>query len=128
MRESGKPYVPELGQALFGCPTSEFAAPDEWADLLYSLGELVEASGADYNPAANTGEVFENGTFKMRAYWWGDENAPESEEPNFLHKPSGLEVRWYKWAGRGTSTNNPEADMPAVVKECAASLAGLGHA
>jgi hypothetical protein len=30
---------------------------------------------------------------KPCSYWWMD-------QPNFLHKPSGLEVRWYKYIGR----------------------------
>lgn len=45
------------------------------------------------------------------------------ELPNFQHKASGLEVRWYKWIGRDTKAEIPEgADLPAVFAECVCSL------
>ena len=118
-------YTPELGQAVFGCPTSEYGCPDEWADLLYALGELVKPlTDEEYpaNPASNTGAHFTNDLFEMHAYWWGDEEAPEAYRPNF--RCGELEVRWYKYVGRGMSTNNPEADFRAVFEKCVASLGG----
>lgn len=45
------------------------------------------------------------------------------ELPNFHHKRSGLEVRWYKYIGRGMETKNAEGvDLTAVFSECLASL------
>ncbi len=45
------------------------------------------------------------------------------ELPNFLHKRTGLEVRWYKWIGRGMEVKNADGvDLQAVFAECLASL------
>lgn len=43
--------------------------------------------------------------------------------PNFLHKRTGLEVRWYKWIGRGIESKNADgADLQAIFAECLATL------
>lgn len=45
------------------------------------------------------------------------------ELPNFLHKPSGLEVRWYKYIGRGMDVRGAApANLGALIDECVASL------
>lgn len=45
------------------------------------------------------------------------------ELPNFLHKRTGMEVRWYKYIGRGMEAKNAEGvDLQAVFSECVASL------
>lgn len=48
--------------------------------------------------------------------------------PNFRHEPSGLEVRYYKYAGRDTSTNTEldDAAFTAIVEECIRRVAE-GH-
>jgi hypothetical protein len=44
--------------------------------------------------------------------------------PNFLHKPSGLRIDWYKWIGRDTKTSRPvsPAEWRAIFDECVASV------
>lgn len=44
------------------------------------------------------------------------------ELPNFLHKRTGFEVRWYKWIGRDNEIKNPPTDIAAVIAECIQSL------
>lgn len=45
------------------------------------------------------------------------------ELPNFLHKRTGLEVRWYKWIGRGMECVGLDGvDVNEVIAECLASL------
>lgn len=41
--------------------------------------------------------------------------------PNFLHKPSGTTVHWYKYIGRGMRVDL-RADWRAVLRECVDSL------
>jgi hypothetical protein len=41
--------------------------------------------------------------------------------PNFLHKPTGLRVNWYKWIGRDTEVKG-EGDPLQIIQECIASL------
>lgn len=42
--------------------------------------------------------------------------------PNFRHKASGFEVRWYKWIGRDNETMNDPPDIGTVLSECITSL------
>lgn len=42
--------------------------------------------------------------------------------PNFVHKPSGLRVEWYKYIGRGMEVENMPKDIRAVFRECIESL------
>jgi hypothetical protein len=44
------------------------------------------------------------------------------ELPNFLHKRTGMEVRWYKWIGRGMESVGVPKDVAAVFRECMESL------
>lgn len=61
---------------------------------------------------------------------WMDENphprtCPEMR-PNFRHKPSGLEIRWYKWIGRSMEYLPAEptpVKWRALFAECVVSLA-----
>jgi hypothetical protein len=46
--------------------------------------------------------------------------------PNFRHKASGFEVRWYKYIGRGMETSGPvPADLTPMFRECLDSLPPL---
>lgn len=87
------------------------------------------------------GIEFENDTFEMHPFWWGDCTCgvPEDangfsmgghqptcryEMPNFRHKTSGIEVRWYKWIGRSMEWKgqpSPER-WRAIFAECVASV------
>lgn len=43
--------------------------------------------------------------------------------PNFHHKRTGFEVRWYKWIGRDPETKNADGvNLQEVFAECLASL------
>jgi len=78
------------------------------------------------------GAHYENDVFAMRPQYWGDCDCGDDERhkptcslelPNFLHKQSGLEVRWYKWIGRDMEAKIPEgADLQTIFSECLASL------
>lgn len=46
------------------------------------------------SPFRNTGEIYSNDIFTVRAYNWNG-----NYEPNFEYK--NLKVYWYKWLGRG---------------------------
>lgn len=43
------------------------------------------------------------------------------ELPNFRHKPTGFEVRWYKWIGRDNEYSD-EGNWPAIFAECLADV------
>ncbi len=42
--------------------------------------------------------------------------------PNFRHKATGFEVRWYKWIGRDMETNGVAVDLSKIFNDCLASL------
>jgi len=80
------------------------------------------------------GVDYENDTFVMRRQWWGDctcganDDGREHEEdcmlvlPNFIHKPTGFTVEWYKWIGRGMEIDANGANFIDVLNDCLASL------
>lgn len=45
-----------------------------------------------------------------------------AQAPNFWHKPSGFQVSWYKWIGRGMEWNFVPDDPVAIFKECFDSI------
>lgn len=83
------------------------------------------------------GVNYENDTFVMRKQWWGDCTcgADDSEDemehkpdcaimlPNFVHKPTGFTVEWYKWIGRGMEIDAKGANFHDVLADCLGSLA-----
>lgn len=53
----------------------------------------------------------------------GHADACATQLPNFRHKRTGLEVRWYKWIGRDTeSKNSGGVNLQTVFSECMESL------
>jgi len=54
-----------------------------------------------WNPFDNSGAQFDCDEFSAHAYSWGDDEQP------FNFKWKNLEISWYKWFGRGTSSNIP---------------------
>lgn len=79
------------------------------------------------------GKHFENAVFEMHPYCWCDkDDCPQcgqiETQANFLHKPTGLAVRWYKYAFRATETNCKvirPAELRKIVQECIDSLDGV---
>lgn len=50
------------------------------------------------------GVNYENDTFMMHSFCWCDNDdckwCGEENAPNFLYKPTGAKIWWYKWIGR----------------------------
>ncbi len=74
-------------------------------------------------------EPFENDVFAMRTYCWCDGEGEHKEAcpPNFEYKPTGIQISWYKHAGRGITCNLPKPSMTRwfeVLTECVASVEG----
>lgn len=130
MTTSASAYVPELGQAAFGAPWLEFTMPRFVEAGLRVLGAaLADESSSGGDPCGNTGAIFENDVFAMRAYCWCDGDAhPDGCPANFEHKASGFEASWYKYLGRGGSMSGPidVGRFEVLLEECHASLAGSG--
>jgi len=84
-------------------------------DLLEAaLRAIAESHASDDELAglqpSKYGTTVDNDVFMMHPYCWCEkEDCPwcrlHDSEPNFRYKPTGLEVRWYKYIGRGMETN-----------------------
>lgn len=119
---------------------------DALTDALRSLTRAIYAHDPEHDLGGalggpdGYGANIETPVFTMRRFYWGnctcgahdDPAEPPHkptcafELPNFVHKPTGFEVRWYKWIGRDNETKGtPPADLAQMVRECAASLPPL---
>ena len=114
----------ELGNLLFGNSRGEYHIEPREA-YQSAFAEFLEANGFDgYGHNSGENRCFENDTFIIRPYYWGDDNE-EAELPNFVYKPTGLEIRWYKYPMRDAYSNqdvDPEA-FKAMLAECSKSMA-----
>ena len=110
----------ELGNLVFGHSRGNWSVPREDA-YEQPLVELFEELLPECVPY---GTDFDNDVFTMRTYWWGDEDAPEAIMPNFLHKRTGLELRWYKYALRDSYMNREvsQEEWRQIMDECIASV------
>ena len=82
-----------------------------------------EESGYGLGGQYGYGENFENDVFMMHRYCWCEREDCKwcnGDAPNFLHKPTGSTVTWYKYIGRGMEFG--EADWSTIFKECFLSL------
>ena len=95
-------YQPELGQACFGNPAGEYGLSEiGHASVTYLLDVMrIARWNIDQKEWQYRGGV---GQIEVRPYWWGDDEAPEASLPNLAFK--GVEIRWYKYPGRGMSCN-----------------------
>jgi hypothetical protein len=65
------------------------------------------------------GTLHDDDVWMMHPYCWCEEDSCgwcSNEKPNFLHKPSGFSVTWYKYIGRGMKVKGtPTEAMAALV-------------
>jgi len=100
-----KQYEPELGQAVFGQPSQEFAVSEL---LEAALGHIREELNRVLwnrlqqdcrSPFDNSSARFETEGLSIHAYDWGDDDQP------WNLKCGDIEISWYKYIGRGMSVN-----------------------
>lgn len=112
----------ELGQIVFS--NNDWHKYDcDWAqEGLNLIAEVIaelrgnshDRYGWDGLLTSNSGaEEYVNDIFEMRCYCWCDFGWEENPDhphangcpPNFLYKPTGMIITWYKHAGRGATAN-----------------------
>lgn len=78
---------------------------------------------------------FENNVFLVNPFFWGDDELTEEEEreianqPNFIFKPLGFMIDWYKYPLRG-ATCNQSISLDAfkdILEKCKASVQGCDY-
>jgi hypothetical protein len=100
---------------------------DPFCEFLESIGLSgygqprwsAEAYPCDPDPSASV----RNAVFCVRPFHWG-ENPDIEKLANFEHYPSGLQIRWYKYALRSGKANRDITlfELQAIFDECRASL------
>jgi len=115
-------YISEIGQAVFGQPHKEYTVPIIWHAALSFLDEelrrvMWNIYQYEYDsPFANTGASFAKcEEFLVYAYSWDSD-----EEQPFNFKWRDIEISWYKYLGRGMSSNVPlTAELASeMLEEC----------
>lgn len=114
----------ELGNLIFGNSRGKYAMPrGEYQDVFC---KFLAANGFDgYGFREGSGdETFENETFSIRPYYWGDDEAVAAL-PNFTYKPKGIQISWYKYPLRDSfcSHDITVEKLKEILDECAKSLA-----
>lgn len=132
----------EVGNALFGNARGKFPVNREWQDRFC---EHLNEMGFDGYGFIQTGHehlenfitliaseedapvrVFENETFSLMPYYWGDDENI-SVLPNFVYKPTGFQLSWYKYALRDSYMNQEITFdvLDDLLKHCKNSLEGV---
>ena len=96
----------ELGNLLFGNSRGQY--PIERHPMQEIFWEYFEdafdyhcfVEGYDSNERGG----YENDIFLINPYYWGDDE-DIAAEPNFVYKPEGIEIQWYKYALRDAYCN-----------------------
>lgn len=99
----------ELGQILFHNQPIYHETPAFADALLVAIQHRLGIAFWNVHQKTWAGEHWD-GTWgelppgiEWRNYWWGDDNAPEVQLPNFSFE--GVEIRWYKHPGRSNNAN-----------------------
>ena len=127
----------ELGNLLFGHSRGRFVFPrDTYQESFRAFlkdggfdtyGRPCDMCKENKNWKEGCGDYrFENDVFALRAYYWGNDERV-ARLPNFLHKPSGYEIRWYKYPLRDaySSQKLEIGDFNRILTECLASIGCL---
>lgn len=105
--------MPELGNLLFGNSRGEYPITERghWQDLFIKY--FVDTGYFDgYGFYLNDNQEhktdrggYESNVFILNPYYWGEDDGI-AELPNFVYKPNGLEIQWYKYPFRDSYTNH----------------------
>ena len=121
----------ELGNLIFGHSRGQYHLDDRdrWQDMFWDYFAhdfdyhmfYIPERGDEAHTTDRGG--YENDIFKTNPYYWGDDE-DIMEEPNFIYKPTGLEIRWYKYPLRDTFFNQDISfeEGKRIFEHCAESI------
>lgn len=132
----------ELGNWAFGNSRGKYEVDRSWQDAfvykLYDMGfdgyGLPDCRKDKYKgefktirskhaPERDYINYFENDTFILMPYYWG-EDKEICKFPNFVHKPTGFELQWYKFPLRDSYMNKNISfdELMEIMEDCKRSL------
>lgn len=89
----------EIGNLLFGNSRGTYPVDrDTYQDAFCNFLERNGFDGYGHKEGSDD-DVFENDTFVIRPYYWGDDE-DVAMLPNFVYKPENIELSWYKYPMR----------------------------
>lgn len=126
----------ELGNLIFGNSRGKFEVPrgiseddfiiqEMFIEFMYEIG--LDGYGYIENDKLKEYKTerggFENNIFVINPYYWGEDESI-TEEPNFIFKPTGLEIDWYKYPLRDSYSNKEFnlKEFKDVMKKCKESV------
>ena len=111
----------ELGNLMFGNSRGIYhVSPREIYQDIFC--DFLKRNGFDYYGYRDVDHAdweFETDKFIIRPYYWG-EDEDLADLPNFVYKPTGLEISWYKYPMRDAYSNqdvSPEA-FKEILEDC----------
>ena len=112
----------ELGNILFGHSRGVYAVEPRMS-YQDAFVRFLRAIGCDADGYSDDGQPTENDTFVVRPYYWGEDEAI-AELPNFVYKPTRLEIRWYKYPMRDAYSNLDVSieEFKSILAECEQSM------
>lgn len=120
----------ELGNVIFGNSRGSYKIPGgKWQDRFIEVMDSIGIDNFGYLECDQLGIYetdrggFENEVFLVNPYYWGTEKET-CEKPNFIFKPMGLTINWYKSPLRDAYSNiklNYE-QFENILKECQNSV------
>lgn len=121
----------ELGNMLFGNSRGEFPI-ERSTGFETELDRLFDAYAPDRDTSwREYGVAFENNVFSVFPYYWGDCDCDEEHlsdckmiKPNFLFKPTGFSIDWYKYPLRDSYSNQKITlrEFVTIIDACIESL------
>lgn len=112
---------------IHSCPTYITALLEHLCNELDRIMWNINQRDYDENPFRNSGNVegFKTNVFEVHAYDWGWDYDDESGPQPANFKCGNLEIRWYKYLGRGMWKNRKisEKEMVKIFNKCLNSLA-----
>lgn len=113
----------ELGNMMFGNSRGVYHVEPR-RDYQDPFCKFLDRAGFDFYGYYKDGSnYYENDVFIIRAYYWGEDDEI-AELPNFVYKPTGLEIRWYKYPMRDAYSNQDVGveDFMGLLEACEKSM------
>ena len=120
----------EIGNLLFGNSRGNFRLERHPGQKLFSqFFEKIGVDGYGYADEDSPLKAFEKETgeyyiidtplFSITPYYWG-ENEDVMKLPNFVYKPEGIEIQWYKYPLRDAYSNVKlnEKKLKEILDKC----------
>lgn len=89
-----------------------------YSEIFHEFLEKCDFDSYGYNGFYKE-EIYDDAVFRIRPYYWGDA-MDIMELPNFVYKPLGLTINWYKYPLRDSYSNIEldEVDFESILEHC----------